>query len=201
LGASRHTRAVAGFGDGFGREQRERLWVILRPYLPTEELVGELINRVETSVELYHMSKNDEPDRRGKLQRLEAILAAALALDAGFGGDVQLELNLRGQFHHEHPEIDLNMVLEGVQSLTETAARMRAALKLGRNIPNRSLADYECAYQIATAWKECTGRSPTLTRNEDAVSGPQRSPFQRLMQEAAPLIGDSVIRGAVEHLG
>jgi hypothetical protein len=62
--------------------------------------------------------------------------------------------------------------------------------------------EYKCAFQIAFAWLEATGEVPTLTRNTDAVSGPQSTAFQRYMIEAVKSgIGEAVIRKAVTELG
>lgn len=65
------------------------------------------------------------------------------------------------------------------------------------------LAEHLCVYQIARAWRECSGKAPTLTRNLDAVAGPQASAFQRFMAEAVPppTISERIMRDAVGALG
>jgi len=74
--------------------------------------------------------------------------------------------------------------------------------KIRDNERTRKDFEYQCAFQIAFAWFEATGEVPTLTRNTDAVSGPQSTAFQRYMIEAVKSgIGEAVVRKAVTELG
>jgi hypothetical protein len=190
---------VAGFSEGFSPREREHLREIVLPYCPRDEIADELVRRVESAVELYGMSA--KPERLAKMQKLDAFIAAARGLDPSFDSDLQLELNYRQKVRGL---VDLSRFADDVRLLVVNAIEMRRDLEKGERIPDKSLAEYECAYRIALAWHECTGALPSVTRNKDAVSGPQSSPFQRLIETAtvaAPPIGDSVLRGAVERLG
>lgn len=55
-------------------------------------------------------------------------------------------------------------------------------------------------WRIAQAWFSATGKLPTLTRNKDAVSGPQISDFEELLVAVVskPSIGSGVLRDVVE---
>jgi hypothetical protein len=63
--------------------------------------------------------------------------------------------------------------------------------------------EYKCAFQIVLAWFTATGEMPTLTRNTQAVAGPQATSFQRFLVEAIPQpsIGDSIVRKVVAGVG
>ena len=59
--------------------------------------------------------------------------------------------------------------------------------------------EYQCVIRIAMAWEQYTGERPTVTRNTDAVSGPQATPFERFLRAAIPhRISKKVIRNVVE---
>jgi hypothetical protein len=62
--------------------------------------------------------------------------------------------------------------------------------------------EYLCAYQIARAWFDNIKEAPTLTRNTDAVSGPQQTNFQSYINEVAPgnLVGQWIIRATVDAI-
>lgn len=63
--------------------------------------------------------------------------------------------------------------------------------------------EYECVHHIGRAWVSATGRRPTVTRNKDAASGPQATPFQHYVAAAipSPAIGDGILRNVVELFG
>lgn len=63
-------------------------------------------------------------------------------------------------------------------------------------------AEYLCAKKIAEAWKDALGEPPTLTRNKDAVSGEQRTVFQRFIEEAVPppSVTEHVIRSVIDGM-
>jgi hypothetical protein len=55
---------------------------------------------------------------------------------------------------------------------------------------------------LANAWRDLTGEAPTLTRNNDAVSGRQATAFQRLVEsvQPEPPIGERLIREVVGEM-
>jgi hypothetical protein len=75
-------------------------------------------------------------------------------------------------------------------------------IKTMNGMRTRKDFEFNCAVQIALAWLAATGEPPTLTRNKDAVSGPQLTSFQRFMSAAVtPAIGDAIVRNAIAELG
>jgi hypothetical protein len=58
--------------------------------------------------------------------------------------------------------------------------------------------DHWFIYRLADAWMALTGAPPSLTRNADAVSGPQASGFQEILSVLPFSIGAGVVRDAVE---
>jgi hypothetical protein len=78
-------------------------------------------------------------------------------------------------------------------AIDETTKQLETAKSI------RLLDEYRCVMRIAMAWKQYTGERPTVTRNTDAVSGPQATPFERFISAAVPLpISKKVIRNVVE---
>jgi hypothetical protein len=86
---------------------------------------------------------------------------------------------------------------EDIWSLLAAIHEITKQLEPARSI--RLLDEYQCVARIAVAWEQYTGKRPTVTRNIDAVSGPQATPFERFLSAAIPLpISKKVIRNVVE---
>ena len=86
---------------------------------------------------------------------------------------------------------------EDIQSLLAAIDETTKQLETAKSI--RLLDEYQCVMRIAMAWKQYTGERPTVTRNTDAVSGPQATPFERFLSAAIPhRISKKVIRNVVE---
>jgi hypothetical protein len=77
------------------------------------------------------------------------------------------------------------------QLLTELGSMIAPLQKTRRH---KNPMEYFCAYTIANAWMVNIGEIPTLSRNTDAVSGPQQCDFQSYIASAVPsgLIGPIV---------
>jgi hypothetical protein len=107
---------------------------------------------------------------------------------------------MRGRLRGERPTLAerIGRVLgEDIWSLLAAIDETTKQLETAKSI--RLLDEYQCVMRIAMAWKQYTGERPTVTRNTDAVSGPQATPFERFLSAAIPLrISKKVSRNVVE---
>ena len=64
-----------------------------------------------------------------------------------------------------------------------------------------SPAIYRCVARIAVAWQTFTGARPTVTRNKEAVAGPQATQFQAFLREVMLYpVGEAIVREVIEDL-
>ena len=140
---------------------------------------------------------NKKPSVRNTIETLEAFsqsLRAVAELWRTVGP------MMRGRLRGERPTLAerIGRVLaEDIWSLLAAVDETTKQLETAKSI--RLLDEYQCVMRIAMAWKQYTGERPTVTRNTDAVSGPQATPFERFLSAAVPLrISKKVIRNVVE---
>jgi hypothetical protein len=86
---------------------------------------------------------------------------------------------------------DLPQLLVDLGRLIEVLGKAGWIKKAGEHI---------CVFQIACAWRDNIGAMPTLSRNKDAVSGPQQTSFQSYLAAAGVgnLIGEAIVRDTVD---
>jgi hypothetical protein len=160
----------------------------------------------------------DRTHVKSALAKLDALAGAAQGLAQAWSA-VLTDESLRGsvttQLRRTRPTGGEKATVEEIQArsawtdrlnevLAEDLWRLIAELRPVResisNAGRFRLPEHFCVYQIARAWHRCIGALPTVTRNVDAASGRQASAFQRFMTEAAPDIGERIMRDAVEAL-
>jgi hypothetical protein len=196
-------------GANFDDPKRARLTAMLDGIAEPEKAIA-LIRETESAVIELAMDDN----RRSKKAQgaLAEVAAAARALVKAWA-DVRTGtgyIPLRDAMRAGVPAADIiarrervalveRVMGEDLLYLAVTAERIVAAVRAGGKV--RRPAEYLCATRIALAWNEATGTAATLTRNVEAVSGPQATAFQRFVAQAAPHIGETTWRQVAEALG
>jgi hypothetical protein len=200
----------------FDREKVKRLVSIFDTGNLPDNFISDLIQRTQSAVIDLWTAKSDKP--REAIKRLTRLGKAARELcDAwsDLGHDMQRTLgcHMEGRFPTSKNKTPVELIMklnDRTKRIEEVAGSDLWAIIGGaselievlRKNSAHSPAEYLCVITIAKAWEDCTGAAPTLTRNEDAVSGDQKTLFQTFLTEAlAPLeIGERVIRTAIQAL-
>ena len=179
------------------------------PYIAQEELAN-LINSTGAAVTQLSWDRK-QPNKKMVAAKYSAVLESAgdlaEALSVVLGdGSIEgpfLDSLVRNPSSPEQRERLYRIRDHMISDLFWLRSVVDPKIKM-MDVTQRTRKDFEfrCAFRIARAWLAATGEPPTLTRNKDAVSGPQLMTFQRYMSVAVtPAIGDAIIRKAVDELG
>jgi hypothetical protein len=195
-------------GVHFDEAKRERLAAILDG-IAKPASAAELIQQAEWAV--IELAMDDEQKRVAAARDLADLANAAVNVTRAWGKVVGIGYGpLRAALRADIPGADITIredrvaqlervMGEDLLRLAKAIERMLAVTKERGKV--RRPPEYLCATKIALAWRASTGKPATLTRNFEAVSGPQATAFQRFVVEAAPSIGERTWRHVVEALG
>jgi len=139
--------------------------------------------------------RNDTVNKLRVLQSSAEILAQHWSM-----GDLTLRKSLRIWLRRDPSQFERidGFLRSDLRHLVSLIDEKVAALDAAKKV--KKLPEYLCAMQIAKAWYENTGELATLTRNKEAVSGPQVSPFERYLRAVVPppAIGSAIVRQVIE---
>jgi len=172
-----------------------------------DRLKGLLPLDLDRSVAIEGATAASAPDQCGDAADLAALAhqkklaIVEQARSAGLAETERHERALAEQIQRRERADRLQKVLrDDLWWMIGEITPMHTALKDAGAI--RNSPEYACVRLVASAWRENTGELPTLTRNGDAVSGKQATPFQRLLTLAVPrpAIGEETVRAVVDAM-